>query len=100
MSGSTSTVWSLPLTLRVNFWAMSAVSSWMARRLGMAPDRPFVVRLAPMREAVARGAASVAVAQTPKAQTLKNWRHGIIEAKSDAGILFAASRRDFAATLG
>src|ERR1700733_12888465 len=24
MSGSTSTVWSFPLTLRVNFWAMSA----------------------------------------------------------------------------
>src|SRR5271154_2932198 len=39
MSGSTSTVWSLPLTLRVNFWAMSTVSSWMARKLGMAPDR-------------------------------------------------------------
>jgi NitT/TauT family transport system substrate-binding protein len=50
--------------------------------------------------AFAVGAGSVAVAQTPKAQTLKNWRHGIIEAKSDAGILFAASRRDFAATLG
>src|ERR1700674_2675805 len=32
MSGSTSTVWSLPLTLRVNFWAMSAVSSWGWRR--------------------------------------------------------------------
>ena len=50
--------------------------------------------------AFAVGSGSVAVAQTPKAQTLKNWRHGIIEAKSDAGILFAASRRDFAATLG
>jgi NitT/TauT family transport system substrate-binding protein len=45
-------------------------------------------------------AGSAAGAQTPKAQTPKTWRHGIIEAKSDAGILFAASRRDFAATLG
>ena len=30
----------------------------------------------------------------------KSWRHGIIEAKSDAGILFVASRRDFAAAHG
>jgi NitT/TauT family transport system substrate-binding protein len=45
--------------------------------------------------AFAVGASSSAVAQTPK-----TWRHGIIEAKSDAGILFAASRRDFAARLG
>jgi NitT/TauT family transport system substrate-binding protein len=50
--------------------------------------------------AFAVGAGSVAAAQTAKTPTLKNWRHGIIEAKSDAGILFAASRRDFAATLG
>src|SRR5262249_49553287 len=34
------------------------------------------------------------------AQDLKTWRHGIIEAKSDAGILFMASRRDFAGKLG
>jgi NitT/TauT family transport system substrate-binding protein len=54
---------------------------------------------------VAIGAHSGAAAQTAKAQALKTqplktWRHGIIEAKSDAGIFFVASRRDFAATLG
>ena len=30
----------------------------------------------------------------------KPWRHGVIEAKSDAGILYMASKRDFAGTLG
>jgi NitT/TauT family transport system substrate-binding protein len=40
---------------------------------------------------LAAGAASSSLAQSPK-----TWRHGIIEAKSDAGILFAATRRDFA----
>jgi NitT/TauT family transport system substrate-binding protein len=34
------------------------------------------------------------------AQDLKVWRHGIIEAKSDAGILYMASKRDVAAKLG
>ncbi len=34
------------------------------------------------------------------AQDLKPWRHGIIEAKSDAGILYMASKRDFAGKLG
>src|ERR1700689_4335896 len=34
-----------------------------------------------------------AAAQSP-------WRHGIIEAKSDAGILYMASKRDFAGKLG
>ena len=43
----------------------------------------------------AAGATSSAFAQAPKP-----WRHGIIEAKSDAGILFVASRRDFAAAHG
>lgn len=43
----------------------------------------------------ATGAVSSAFAQAPKP-----WRHGIIEAKSDSGILFAASRRDFAASQG
>jgi len=33
-------------------------------------------------------------------QDLKTWRHGIIEAKSDAGILYMASKRDFAGKLG
>src|ERR1700722_12147083 len=49
---------------------------------------------------VAVGAGSDARAQPVKTPAPKIWRHGIIEAKSDAGILFAASRRDFAATLG
>jgi NitT/TauT family transport system substrate-binding protein len=34
------------------------------------------------------------------AEDLKTWRHGIIEAKSDAGILYMASKRDFAGKLG
>jgi NitT/TauT family transport system substrate-binding protein len=34
------------------------------------------------------------------AQDLRTWRHGIIEAKSDAGILYMASKRDFAGKLG
>src|SRR5258708_13533147 len=34
------------------------------------------------------------------AQDLKAWRHGILEAKSDAGILYMASKRDFAGKLG
>ncbi len=38
-------------------------------------------------------------AQAP-AQDLKVWRHGIIEAKSDAGILYMASKRDVAGKLG
>jgi NitT/TauT family transport system substrate-binding protein len=41
------------------------------------------------------GGGSGALAQAPKP-----WRHGIIEAKSDAGILFVASRRDFAPSHG
>jgi NitT/TauT family transport system substrate-binding protein len=45
-------------------------------------------------------AAQTAKPQPLKTQPLKTWRHGIIEAKSDAGIFFVASRRDFAATLG
>ncbi len=49
---------------------------------------------------VAACAVSGAAAQTLKTQPPRTWRHGIIEAKSDAGILFVASRRDFAATLG
>jgi NitT/TauT family transport system substrate-binding protein len=34
------------------------------------------------------------------AQDLKVWRHGIIEAKSDAGIFYMASKRELAAKLG
>jgi NitT/TauT family transport system substrate-binding protein len=44
---------------------------------------------------IAFGADSAATAQS-----LRPWRHGIIEAKSDAGILFVASKRDYAAKLG
>jgi NitT/TauT family transport system substrate-binding protein len=44
---------------------------------------------------LAAGAAASSLAQSPK-----TWRHGIIEAKSDAGILFAATRRDFATKFG
>src|SRR5271154_129291 len=59
MSGSTSTAWSLPLTLRVNFWAMSAVSSWMARDARDGAGSPvrcswFVAYLAPLREPAGR----------------------------------------------
>ncbi len=52
--------------------------------------------------AIVVGASAGALAQTQplKTQPPRNWRHGIIEAKSDAGILFVASRRDFAASLG
>src|SRR5215470_6941277 len=40
------------------------------------------------------------LADGASAQDLKTWRHGIIEAKSDAGILYMASKRDFAGKLG
>jgi NitT/TauT family transport system substrate-binding protein len=53
-----------------------------------------VLRLA-LAAALLTAAGSGADAQAPR-----TWRHGIIEAKSDAGILFVASRRDFAAKLG
>ena len=45
--------------------------------------------------------AAVTLAAAPAAaDDLKVWRHGIIEAKSDAGIFYMASRRDLAAKLG
>jgi NitT/TauT family transport system substrate-binding protein len=43
---------------------------------------------------------SAGLAGAAAAQNLKVWRHGIIEAKSDAGILFMASKRDYAGKLG
>ncbi len=56
------------------------------------------------RSQVMRLAATLAVsaglAAGASAQDLKTWRHGIIEAKSDAGILYMASKRDFAQKLG
>jgi NitT/TauT family transport system substrate-binding protein len=42
----------------------------------------------------------VGVAAGASAQDHKTWRHGIIEAKSDAGILYMASKREFAGKLG
>ena len=42
---------------------------------------------------------ALAAAAAPAAD-LAVWRHGIIEAKSDAGIFYMASRRDLAAKLG
>jgi NitT/TauT family transport system substrate-binding protein len=49
--------------------------------------------------ALLAGLAAPAAAQEPR-QDLKPWRHGIIEAKGDAGILYMASKRDLAAKLG
>jgi len=45
-------------------------------------------------------ALSAGLAGSVSAQNLKAWRHGIIEAKSDAGILFMPGARDFAAKRG
>jgi NitT/TauT family transport system substrate-binding protein len=45
-------------------------------------------------------AVSVSLGGTAPAQDLKVWRHGIIEAKSDAGILYMAGKRDLASRLG
>src|SRR3984957_3210774 len=45
-------------------------------------------------------AVTAALAGGASAQDLKVWRHGIIEAKSDSGILYMASKRDFAQKLG
>lgn len=51
--------------------------------------------------AIAAGVAlSAATVTGAAAQGLKVWRHGIIEAKSDAGILYMAGKRDYAARLG
>jgi NitT/TauT family transport system substrate-binding protein len=45
-------------------------------------------------------AVSSVVIDGASSQGPKPWRHGVIEAKSDAGILYMASKRDFAGTLG
>jgi NitT/TauT family transport system substrate-binding protein len=56
------------------------------------------------RSWVVRFSTAVAIlaglAGAASAQNLKIWRHGIIEAKSDAGILYMASKRDTAGRLG
>jgi len=45
-------------------------------------------------------AAVAGLAAGASAQDVRTWRHGIIEAKSDAGILYMASKRDLAGKLG
>ncbi len=46
------------------------------------------------------GLCIAALVSGPALAQTKTWRHGIIEPKSDAGILYAASKRDFAEKLG
>jgi NitT/TauT family transport system substrate-binding protein len=48
----------------------------------------------------ALGLCVAALATAPGLAQEKVWRHGIIEAKSDAGIFYMASKRDFAQKLG
>jgi NitT/TauT family transport system substrate-binding protein len=48
----------------------------------------------------ALGICVAALTAGPGAAQQKVWRHGIIEAKSDAGIFYMASKRDFAQKLG
>lgn len=51
-------------------------------------------------KAAVLGLWAVIAAAPAAADDLKTWRHGIIEAKSDAGIFYMAGRRDLAARLG
>ena len=46
--------------------------------------------------AAALAASTLACASHASAQELKTWRHGIVEAKSDAGFVFMASHNGFA----
>ena len=48
----------------------------------------------------ALGICVAALMPAPGSAQQKVWRHGIIEAKSDAGIFYMASKRDFAQKLG
>src|SRR5205807_386584 len=48
----------------------------------------------------ALGICAAALVSVPGSAQQKVWRHGIIEAKSDAGIFYMASKRDFAQKLG
>jgi NitT/TauT family transport system substrate-binding protein len=50
--------------------------------------------------ALVTSATGAGLATPAAAQDLKVWRHGIIEAKSDAGIFYMASKREVAAKLG
>src|SRR4051795_1141930 len=45
-------------------------------------------------------AAFLALCTTAAAQQLKTWRHGVLEAKSDAGFVFMASKGGFAEKQG
>ena len=49
---------------------------------------------------VALGIGVAVLMSAPGSAQQKVWRHGIIEAKSDAGIFYMASKRDFAQKLG
>jgi NitT/TauT family transport system substrate-binding protein len=53
-----------------------------------------------MLRAAAMAAATLACASHGSAQELKTWRHGIVEAKSDAGFVFMASHNGFAQKQG
>ena len=62
-----------------------------------------IVDLKTLGSRIGRAALGMGVAgllSTPALAQTKVWRHGIIEAKSDAGILYMASKRDFAQKLG
>jgi NitT/TauT family transport system substrate-binding protein len=53
-----------------------------------------------MRTATLAALAAVCVLSTPSAAQDKVWKHGLINAKSDAGIFMMVSTRDFAAKQG
>jgi NitT/TauT family transport system substrate-binding protein len=55
---------------------------------------------APMLRLCVTAAVVLLAASSAAAQPLKTWRHGIIEAKSDAGFMLMASRRGFAEKQG
>src|SRR4029077_2033008 len=56
--------------------------------------------LGPRIGRAALGLGVAALLSAPALAQTKVWRHGIIETKSDAGILYMASKRDFAQKLG
>ena len=48
----------------------------------------------------ALGVCVAALVSAPASAQEKVWRHGLLEAKSDSGFLYMASKRDFAQKLG
>jgi NitT/TauT family transport system substrate-binding protein len=73
----------------------------MRRPLTQSVTRPLVALAARVAAILVVSAGPcIGLSAGAAAQALKPWRHGIIEAKSDAGILFMASKRDFAGRLG